>query len=211
MIRAIVIVALLAMAAAWAPGTAGAAATFKIARPNPALVGTQVDYVNELHSASGGTASLPLLQLAVITQAVADHAYLAYARLSDLGGFAPAPVGQHALSSGGRNVVGQSILSQLPQFGQAGNGSVHVFAFAGASSAPPDQGLQPVPGLGVPPTIPTGVIKTKLEDFKIRTVRGGFSGWNHRRRKHHAIAVEKDRLAIAQHQHIFKVCQPDPG
>jgi hypothetical protein len=138
-------------------GVASAAARPAIARPNPGFVSIQLDYVNALHSASGGIATLPALDPAVIDQAVADQQYLAYARRDDLGGFVAAPVGQLALSSGGRDVVGQvGGQSQIPQFDQAASGKVQAFAFTGEpQTAPPESGQQPVPGLGVPPPVPT--------------------------------------------------------
>ena len=140
--RKLVALAGLALAAACAPGTAGAATPPPhIARPNPAVVGQQLDYVNALQSASGGTASLPVLELAVIDQAVADQQFLSYLKRDDLGGFLPAPVGQHALSSGGHNVVGQTRTSELPQFSQAASGDVRVFALVAGPPTPPDQGL----------------------------------------------------------------------
>jgi hypothetical protein len=138
-----------------APGFASAAGHPPIARPNPAFVSIQLDYVSALHNASGGVASLDPLEPAVIASAVADQKYLSYQR-DDLGGFLPAPVGQQALSSGGHDVVGQaSGQSQIPQFAQAASGTVQAFAFVGQPPATtPDQGQQPVPGLGIPPPIP---------------------------------------------------------
>jgi hypothetical protein len=127
-----------------------------IARPNPGFVSIQLDYVNALHSASGGIATLPALDPAVIDQAVADQQYLSYLHRDDLGGFLPAPIGQHALSSGGHEVVGQTGgRSQIPKFDQAASGKVQAFAFTGEPPAtPPDQGQQPVPGVGIPPPVP---------------------------------------------------------
>jgi hypothetical protein len=149
---ALVLVAI-CCAALWSPGSAHAAG---IARPNPALIGLQVDYVNALASATGGVASLPPLDGAVIEQSVADRAFLSFLRRDDLGGFLPAPIGASALSSGGRKVVGlEHRLSQIPQFARAARGSVLSFAFTGGGgpTPPPDQGLGPVPGLGTPPAV----------------------------------------------------------
>jgi hypothetical protein len=135
---------------------ANAAGRPAIARPNPGFVSIQLDYVNALHSASGGIANLPALDPAVIDEAVADQQYLSYLRRDDLGGFASAPIGQQAMSSGGHDVVGQkSGGSQIPHFGHAASGSVQAFAFTGEPPAtPPDQGQEPVPGLGIPPPVP---------------------------------------------------------
>jgi hypothetical protein len=135
--------------------TAAAGAAPPIARPNPALVEIHVDYVNELTGPSGAPAVLARLSPAVVAQAVADQRYLAYQTASDLGGFRPAPVGQIALSSGGRNVVGRVTgKSEIPQLAQAAGGSVNSFAAVGAAPAPPPEtGTQPVAGLGVPPPV----------------------------------------------------------
>jgi hypothetical protein len=145
---------------------ASAAGRPAIARPNPGYVSIQLDYVNALHSASGGIATLPPLDPAVIDQAVADQQYLAYAQRDDLGGFASAPIGQLAMSSGGHDVVGQaSGQRQLPKFDEAASGKVQVFAFTGRpTAAPPESGRQPVLGLGVPqpPPTPTNTNNTPL-------------------------------------------------
>jgi hypothetical protein len=155
--RVLLIVTLAATAVGVAPGVAHAAGRPAIARPNPGFVSIQIDYVNALHSVSGGIASLDPLEPAVIESAVADQKFLAYVRRDDLGGFVPAPIGQEALSSGGHDVVGQTGgLSQIPQFDQAASGSVRAFAFTGSPPATtPDQGQQPVPGLGIPPPVPS--------------------------------------------------------
>jgi hypothetical protein len=151
----VITVALLTFSAGQKVATA--AGTPTIARPNPGFVSIQLDYVNALHSASGGIATLPALDPAVIDQAVADQQYLAYASRDDLGGFVSAPIGQLAMSSGGHDVVGQvGGQTQIPQFDQAASGKVQTFAFTGAPTAsPPESGQQPVPGLGVPPPVPT--------------------------------------------------------
>ena len=105
--------------------TSNAFAAPPIARPNPAVVNFQVDYVSELHAADGSVASLPGLDPSVIAQAVADQQFLAYLRRDDLGGFVPAPLGQRAASSGGRNVVGAGAgRSELPQLEEAASGTV---------------------------------------------------------------------------------------
>jgi hypothetical protein len=130
------------------------AAVPPIARPNPALTGLHLDYVAPIPGPAGTAAILAPLQHAVIAQAVADQQYLAYRSKDDLGGFNPAPTGQHAAFSGGHNLVGQAVgTSQIPQLAQAANGTVNSFAAVGAPTTPPDQGQQPVPGLGVPPAI----------------------------------------------------------
>jgi hypothetical protein len=150
--RKLVVVGAVLITFAAGQGVARAA----IARPNPGFVSIQLDYVNALRSASGGIASLPALDPAVIEQAVADQQFLAYLHRDDLGGFVPAPIGGFALSSGGHDVVGRAGgKSQIPQFAEAASGRVRAFAFTGALPATtPDQGQQPVPGLGVPPPVP---------------------------------------------------------
>ena len=139
------------IAALAAPGIVHAA---PIARPNPILVSTQVDYVNPLRSASGGIASLAPLEQAVIEQAVSDQQYLAYQQRGDLGGFAPAPVGRHALVGNGRAIVGTARPpTQIPQFSLSGSGTIQAFAPTGGATGPPDNGTTPLPGLGTPPAI----------------------------------------------------------
>ncbi len=138
-----------------AAARAAAAALPKIAHPNPALVSAHPDYVAPIPGVAGAAASLPPLDPAVIAQAVKDQAYLAFKTTGDLGGFAPAPTGQLALSSGGHTLVGIGAgTSQIPQLAQAAGGQVSSFAAAGGAPAtPPDQGGSPVPGLGQPPPV----------------------------------------------------------
>lgn len=148
------------LAALLAPAVAHAAGPPPVARPNPALVAERLDYVNPLRGSDGQPAELVPLQVSVVDAAVRDHAYLAYLRRDDLGGFRPAPVGEHALTSGGRDVVGAATgPSQIPHLATAANGAVNSFAAVPGevTTAPPDQGQQPVPGLGIPvaPTPPT--------------------------------------------------------
>ncbi|HEY8647237.1 MAG TPA: hypothetical protein VIL77_15310 [Gaiellaceae bacterium] len=149
-------VLVVALGAVTAPGLANAASGPPIARPNPGFVSIQLDYVNALRSSSGGVASLDPLDPSVIAQAVADLKFLAYLQRDDLGGFAPAPIGQQAMSSGGHDVVGNAGgQSQIPQFDEAASGTVQAFAFVGQpTTTTPDQGRQPVPGLGIPPVTP---------------------------------------------------------
>ncbi len=145
----------LAVAAAASLALPGLAHAAPVQRPNPIFVSPVVDYVSPIQSSSGGVAQLPPLEPAVIQQAVGDQDYLSYQRRDDLGGFVPAPIGQLALSSGGRNVVGAGAPnSQIPQFAQAASGSVQSFAFTGGpSTTPPQNGTNPVPGLGTPPPV----------------------------------------------------------
>lgn len=135
--------------------TSAHAAAPPVARPNPALVEIRLDYVSPLRGVSGAPAALASLDPRVVAQAVADQHFLAYQSTQDLGGFLPAPVGQFAVSSGGRNVVGAALgVSQIPQFAQAAGGQVNSFAaVGGASFRPPETGTQHVPGLGVPPPV----------------------------------------------------------
>ena len=146
--RALLVLALAALAA---PGLAHAG----VAHPNPAFVSPQLDYVEPLRGSDGNVASLAPLRRAVIREAVTDQAWLAYLRRDDLGGFIPARVGDTAFSSGGRDVVGtRRKNSEIPQFDEAAGGDVRSFAFTGGPTPPPDNGKQPVPGVGVPPTPP---------------------------------------------------------
>lgn len=126
-------------------------------RPNPTLSVPQVDYVDPVIGAGSAAGQLAPLEQAVIPQAIADQTYLAYQASSDLGGFLQAPVGQTALSSGGRTIVGAQLgSSQIPSYAQAGGGKVQSFALSGLQpNAPPENGKQPVPGQGTPPSTPT--------------------------------------------------------
>jgi hypothetical protein len=145
-----------ALAAALAVLVLPAAAGATLQHPNPAHSNAQLDYVNPLHSATGGVASLDPLTHAVIAASVTDLERLHYALASDLGGFLPAPVGQTALSSGGHNVVGAGTgQAQIPLFQKNAGGSVNAFTFTpGPVTTPPENGQQPVPGLGPPPPVP---------------------------------------------------------
>lgn len=151
--RCLVVVAVLFCL--WAPAIARAGDLQPVARPNAALVAVRLDYVNPIHGVAGTPAVLQPLRLAVVAQAVADQKYLAYLRTDDLGGFIPAPIGALAWSSGGRDVVGAaSGPSQIPHLATAGGGEVNSFAAVGApATRAPDQGTQPVPGLGTPAPI----------------------------------------------------------
>jgi hypothetical protein len=129
-------------------GAATAHAAPPIARPNTALVGVHVDYVSPLP----GAATIAPLRQAVIAQALADERHLSYLRRDDLGGFVPAPLGELALSSGGRTLVGAAGAQEIPQYAQAAGGAVTSFAAVGGAppARPPENGTQPVPGLGTP-------------------------------------------------------------
>jgi hypothetical protein len=148
------IVAAAAAVAAFAPAAAHAAP--RLYRPNPALVEQRVDYVDPVVAPSSPAGAPAPLRQAVIAQAVADRAFLAYRIRDDLGGFLPAPVGELALSSGGRAVVGAaSGASQIPRYAQAVGGRIRSFAAVGIGPATaPDNGRQPVTGQGVPPVVP---------------------------------------------------------
>jgi hypothetical protein len=129
-----------------------------IQRPNPALAATRVDYVNPIVDADGHVHTLaPLLQT-VMAEAVSDQRYLSYQQRDDLGGFVPAPVGGSAASTGGRPIVGiRTKTAEIPRYAAAVDGTIRSFAFVGGppeAGGTPDNGQQPVPGLGVPPTAP---------------------------------------------------------
>jgi len=155
------VVAGLVVASAALGGLHGAAAAVaagtvapRIARPNPALVELQLDYVNGLAALHGAPGVLGPLDPRVIGQAVADQQFLAYQTREDLGGFVPAPIGRLAVLGGGRNLVGREHKeSEIPQLSQAAGGSVNSFAGLGVLRRPPESGTQPVPGLGVPPPV----------------------------------------------------------
>jgi hypothetical protein len=128
-----------------------------VAHPNPAVFPARLDYENPIRGVDGAPATLAPLALSVIQQALADRDYLAYQLRDDLGGFLPAPVGEFAFSSGGRNVVGAQIgAAQIPHYAAAGDGRVNSFAFVGESppNTPPDNGTGPVPGGSTPPPSP---------------------------------------------------------
>ncbi|HKI92342.1 MAG TPA: hypothetical protein VJ986_08565 [Gaiellaceae bacterium] len=150
---AVAATAVLAMSAAAAP----AAAPPGPAHPNPAVENPGIDYTTPLRGPDGNPTTLVPLQKAVISQALADRDYLAYKTRGDLGGFLPAPVGHLALSSGGRAIVGVHGTPQIPHYSKAGHGQINSFAFVGTptpTTALPDNGQQPVPGIGVPPSNP---------------------------------------------------------
>lgn len=126
------------------------------ARPNPALVSVQLDYVNPLPSVAEAPGRLAPLSQAVSAQAVADETYLRYRTQGDLGGFLLAPVGGSAIVAQAREIVGgERHASQIPQYGEAADGVVRSFAFIGG---PPggssENGRGAVPGLGSPPRLP---------------------------------------------------------
>ncbi len=146
--------------AAGAAATGGLAASetspAHVARPNPALAPVRLDYINPLRTPDGRPATLAPLRRTVIAHALADHDFLAYQRRDDLGGFLPAPIGRLAFSGGGRALVGLGPgRPQIPQFERTAEGRVSSFAFLGeAPTPPPDNGRQPLPGVGVPPLSP---------------------------------------------------------
>jgi hypothetical protein len=140
-----------------APALAHAAAP-PIARPNPAVYPVRLDYETPLLGSNGSAATLAPLGHGVIVASTRDRAYLAYERRDDLGGFVAAPIGQFALSSGGRDLLlpGQRA-AQIPLFSQAAGGAIASFTFTGPipnPPVPPDNGKQPVPRIGPPPPVP---------------------------------------------------------
>ena len=118
-----------------------------VARPNPALVGIRLDYVNALPAPG----VLQPLGRRVIVAATDDRAFLRFSRPDDLGGFMPAALGTLALSSGGRDIHPHAFPPQIPLFERAAGGEVSsYFAGDGNAAVTPDNGTLPVPGLGVP-------------------------------------------------------------
>jgi hypothetical protein len=135
-----------------APALAHAAAP--LARPNPALVGIRLDYVNALPAPG----TLQPLGQSVIVAAIDDEAFLRFRQPDDLGGFIPAPIGKLALSSGGRDIHPHAFAPEIPLFAHAAGDKVSSFLAAnGEATTAPDNGTLPVPGLGVPtpPSPPT--------------------------------------------------------
>lgn len=139
-----------------APGIARAAARPHLYRPDPIFTSVALDYIQPPRTPTGGVAVLRPLSERVIAAAVADQQRLSYRLLDDLGGFIPAPLGELALASGGRNVVGVAHgQAQIPLFQHlAGGSNSFTFTGSGAGLGAPDNGEQPVPGLGMPPTVP---------------------------------------------------------
>ena len=130
-----------------------------IQRPNPATYPVTLDYTNPLPGPGGAPATLSALDQGVITAATADHAFLAYHELDDLGGFMPAPVGSFAISGNGQDLLSSGITkSQIPLLARVAGGEISSYAFAlagGSGGNPPaDNGKQPIPGLGPPPPTP---------------------------------------------------------
>jgi hypothetical protein len=151
------LVAFLTVAASLAvPALAQAAPP--IARPNPAVYPVTLDYVSPVPGPNGGPATLPPVKRGIIVAATRDQAYLAFEVRGDLGGFVPAEIGMHALSSGGRSVLLPGIHeAQIPLFSQAAGGRISSFTFTGTPPTPPwppDNGKRPVPGIGPPPPVP---------------------------------------------------------
>lgn len=153
--RKLLVTAAAAVATAATAQVAHAAPT--LFRPNPVLSTPMADYVAPITAPGGGPATLLPLNPAVIAQAVADQQYLQFIRTDDLGGFDPAPIGTSALVGTGRTVVG-SVLGtpQIPHYAQAVGGKIQSFAATslGPVTTAPDNGKQPVPGLGVPTSTP---------------------------------------------------------
>jgi hypothetical protein len=156
-----------------APALAQAAPS--VARPNPALVGIRLDYVNALPAPG----ILQPLGQSVIVAATDDAAFLRFRQLDDLGGFMPAPVGKLALSSGGRDIHPHTFAPEIPLFAHAAGDQVSSF-LAGNSQASttPDNGTRPVPGLGVPtpPPPPTASNTTPPANQGFGGAPGGNGG-----------------------------------
>jgi hypothetical protein len=157
------VVAVRRLAVALAAGVAAAVtahaahAAPHLFRPNPVLSTPTPDYVASIAAPGGGPAVLAPLSPAVTAQAVADQQLLHFIRTDDLGGFNPAPVGDSALAGGGRTVVGAAAgKPQIPHYAQAVGGKIQSFAATGLGpvTPSPDNGTQPVPGLGVPSVTP---------------------------------------------------------
>lgn len=127
-----------------------------VARPDAALLGIRVDYVAPLETPEGGVADLAPLQPEAAAAAFADLTYLHYQLPDDLGGFVRAPVGAALFEGIGHNIVGATRLPELPLFAQAAGGGIRSYTFTGGGATvnPPENGHQPVPGLGVPPVVP---------------------------------------------------------
>ena len=130
-----------------------------IARPNPALVGIRLDYNTALPAADGSAATLAPLDPPVLGAAASDKDFLRFRYLDDLGGFMPAPIGVGLVAGGGRNVhwdVGGT--RPLP-------------------TTPPDNGRQPVPGIGIPvpppPPTPADTVPPANQGFGGRSGGGG--------------------------------------
>ena len=118
-----------------------------VARPNPALVGIRLDYVNALPAPG----TLQPLGQSVIVAAIDDEAFLRFRQPDDLGGFMPAPIGKLALSSGGRDIHPHAFAPEIPLFAHAAGDKVSSFlAGTGEATTAPDNGTLPVSGLGVP-------------------------------------------------------------
>lgn len=137
-----------ALGALVAPALAHAGAP-PIARPDPVTFPVELDYTQPLPTLQ------PLEEMS-IQASVADLASLEYEKTDDLGGFAPAPIGRTALSSGGRDVrsTGNG-RPQIPLFSQMAGGAISSFTYVEPPRRPapqPDNGNGS--GNGVQPPVP---------------------------------------------------------
>lgn len=161
-----------ALAGLAAPGLAHAAPP--IARPNPALVGIRLDYTDPLPTPRGTPASLPPVAWSVIAAAMQDEAGLHHGSAANLGGF------RQGAPARGRVVLPLTAeRPQLPLLTTAAAGNVLVYGLAAGSArpTPPDNGRQPIPGLGVtplpPPPTTGGTVPSANQGFGGRPAAGG--------------------------------------
>ena len=172
-------------AALAAPGLAHAAAQTlarpHLYRPNPTFTSIPLDYIKPLPTPTGGVAIVPPLSEKATQAAVADQQRLTYRLRDDLGGFIPAPLGKLALSSGGHEVVGSRGKAQIPLFQHHAGGKVNAFTFTGGPGGavgPGDNGKQPVPGLGVPVSVPPATNNNNVPPANQGFAGNGQSGSN---------------------------------
>lgn len=168
----------IALGALAAPALAHAAAP-PIARPNPVVYPVRLDYADPLPGPDGMPAALAPLGHGVTVAATRDQAYLAYRRRDDLGGFVPAPIGELALSSGGRDVLSSGVRRpQIPLFQRAAGGEISSFTFGASSPSNPTPAPDNGNGAGVqppPPPTPGSTVPPANQGFGGRADSGSGS------------------------------------
>ncbi|MCW2723352.1 MAG: hypothetical protein JWN35_273 [Frankiales bacterium] len=143
-----------AFAAAAPPAGRAEVQPAEVQRPVPEVADVGLDYEAAIADSTGAAAAFAPLDPTITAASLADDAYQAIsAAAQSSGGFAAPSGGTSEFTSAGRQVVGQVVAQQLPEYGTPGGGALTTFGgppLPGAADAPPDNGAQPVAGLGTP-------------------------------------------------------------